>query len=90
MQHSANFNGCKNDNFQMKFFQFFLFFVVAQNMDFVYKLEPLIELTSTHNLCLRAKKKEKEKENNVYPCKPRFHHIKVGCNGGINPTDMFS
>ena len=90
MQHSASFNGCKNDNFQMKFFQFFLFFVVAQNMDFVYTLEPLIELTRTHILCLRAKKKKKKKKIMYTPVNPRFHHIKVGCNGGINPTDMFS
>ena len=32
---------------------------------------------STHNLCFRAKKKE----NNVYPCKPQFYYIKVGCKG---------
>ena len=32
---------------------------------------------STHNLCFRAKKKEK----NVYPCTPQFHYIKVGCKG---------
>ena len=43
-------------------------------------LEPpyrLIEavLTSTHNLCLRAKIRT---EYHVYPCKPQFYRIKVG------------
>ena len=30
-------------------------------------------LTSTHNLCFG--------EKNVYPCKPQFYYIKVGCKG---------
>ena len=33
-------------------------------------------LTSTHNLCFRAKIRK-----NVYPCKPQFYFIKVGCKG---------
>ena len=33
-------------------------------------------LTSTHNQCFEAKKKKK-----VYPCKPQFYYIKVGCKG---------
>ena len=33
-------------------------------------------LTSTHNLCFRAKIRK-----NVYPCKPHFYYIKVGCKG---------
>ena len=33
-------------------------------------------LTSTHNLCFTAKKK-----NNVYPCKPQFYSLKVGFKG---------
>ena len=32
---------------------------------------------STHNLCFRAKKREK----NVYPCKPQFYYIKWGVRG---------
>ena len=31
---------------------------------------------STHNLCFRAKIRK-----NVYPCKPQFYCIKVGCKG---------
>ena len=34
-------------------------------------------LTSTHNLCFKAKKKKK----NVYPCTPQFYYIEVGCKG---------
>ena len=33
-------------------------------------------LTSTHNLCFGAKIRKK-----VYPCKPQFYYIKVGCKG---------
>ena len=33
-------------------------------------------LTSIHNLCFGAKNKKK-----VYPCKPQFYYIKVGCKG---------
>ena len=31
-------------------------------------------LTSTHNLCFKAKIRQNE-----YPCKPKFYDIKVGC-----------
>ena len=48
MQHTAFLNGCN-------FFSYFSLFF-AQNMNCVYTLEP--PLTSTHNLYLRAKKKE--------------------------------
>ena len=33
-------------------------------------------LTSTHNLCFGEKIRKI-----VYPCKPRFYYIKVGCKG---------
>ena len=52
----------------MNFFLIFLIF--AQNID----CEAV--LTSTHNLCFRAKIRK-----NVYPCKPQFYYIKVGCKG---------
>ena len=38
VQYTAIFNGCKNDNFQMKIFDIFLIF--AQNIDCGYTLEP--------------------------------------------------
>ena len=76
MQYTVIFHGCKNVIFQMIFFNIFLIF--AQNIDCGYTLEPPTEvvLTSTHNLCFEAKIKKK-----VYPCKPQFYYIKVGCKG---------
>ena len=76
MQYTAVFHGCKNVNFQMKNYNIFLIF--AQNIDCGYTLEPPHEavLTSTHNLCFRAKIR-----NNEYPCKPQVHYIKVGVRG---------
>ena len=55
MYYTASFHGCKNDNFQMKKYGSFLIF--AKNIDCGYTLEPPHEavLTSTHNLCFRAK-----------------------------------
>ena len=56
VQYTAIFHGCKNDNFQMKYFDIFLIF--AQNIDCGYTLEPPQReavLTSTHNLCFGAK-----------------------------------
>ena len=38
MQYLAIFHGCKNDNFQMKYFDIFLIF--AQNINCGYMLEP--------------------------------------------------
>ena len=72
MQYTAIFHGCKNVHFQMKNYNVFLIF--AQNIDCGYTLEPLM---STHNLCVRAKIRRK----NVYPCKPQFYYITVGCKG---------
>ena len=46
MQYSALFNGCKNDNFQMKNCEIFL--ILAQNLSEAV-------LTSTHNQCFEAK-----------------------------------
>ena len=66
MQYTSIFHGCKNVHFLMKIFKFFLTF--AQNIEAV--------LTSTHNLCFRAKIRK-----NVYPCKPQFYYMKVGCKG---------
>ena len=58
-----------------KMWSFFLTF--AQNIDSRYTLEPPeAVLTSTHDLCFRAKVRK-----NVYPCVPQFYYIKVGCTG---------
>ena len=55
MQYTAIFQGCKNDNFQFYLFDYFHIF--DQNIYCRYSLEPPIEavLTSTHNICFRAK-----------------------------------
>ena len=76
IQYTVIFHGCKNDYFQMKNLDIFLIF--AQNIDYGYTLEPPRRggsneavLTSTHNLCFRAKIRKN--------CKPQFYYIKVGC-----------
>ena len=51
-----------------------VFLIFAQNIDCGYTFEAV--LTSTHNLCFGAKIGK-----NVYPCKPQFYYIKVGCKG---------
>ena len=71
VQYTAIFHGCKNGNFHMKKCEIFLNF--AQNIDRWYTEAVL---TSTHDLCFRAKIRKK-----VYPCKPQFYYIKVGCKG---------
>ena len=54
VQYSAILKNYKKDNFQMKNYDNFLIF--AQNKDRGYTLEPIeAVLTSTHNLCFRAK-----------------------------------
>ena len=74
MQHTAIFNCCKNDNFQMKNFHF----CFAQYMDCVYTLEPP-ERGGSIEYPQSMLKSKKIKKNNVYPCKPRFYYIKEGC-----------
>ena len=51
MQYTAIFNSCKNDNFKLKFFDYFHIF--AQNIYCGYTLEPV--LMSTNNICFKAK-----------------------------------
>ena len=67
VQYTAIFHGCKNGNFHMKKCEIFL--------NFCSKHRSLV-LTSTHDLCFRAIIRQ-----NVYPCKPQFYYIKVGCKG---------
>ena len=67
VQYTAIFHGCKTDNFQMKCFDIFLIF--AQNIDCGYTLEP--PLSTIYVL----------EQKYVYPSKPHFFYIKVGCKG---------
>ena len=66
----------KYENFQIKNSD--IFHISAKNIDCGYSLEPPRRggPTSTHNLFSNRNKK-----NNVYPCKPQFYCIKVGFNG---------
>ena len=56
MQYTAIFHGCKKVNFQMKNYNIFFYFHIAQNID-CENTEAV--LTSTHNLCFRAKIRKK-------------------------------
>ena len=63
MQNAAIFKAVKMDNFHMKSFD--VFFIFALNIDYEYSLEPPqlshfteAVLTSTHNLCFRAKTRQ--------------------------------
>ena len=53
MLYTAIFHGCKNGNLQMKKCDIFPIF--AQNIDRGYSLKTEAVLTSTHDLCFRAK-----------------------------------
>ena len=75
LRYTVN-NLCKNDNFQMKIFDIFLIF--AQNIDCVYTLEPPQRGGSNEYPQSMFWSKTKK---NVYPRKPHFFYIKVGCKG---------
>ena len=77
VQYTAIFHGCKNDNFQMNFFDIFLIF--AQNIDCGYTLEP--PQRGGSNEYPQSIFWSKKKEKYVYPSKPHFFYIKVGCKG---------
>ena len=68
---TAIFHGCKNVHFQMNIFNIFLIF--SQNIDCGYTLES--------NEYPQSMFWSKHKKKNVYPCKPQFCYIKVGCKG---------
>ena len=73
MQYTAIFHGRKNVHFQMTIFNIFLIF--AQNIDCGYTLEP-----PHSNEYPQSMFWSKNKEI-VYPGKPQFYYIKVGCKG---------
>ena len=55
------------------------FHISAQNIDCGYSLEPPRRGGSNeypHSMFL-----SRNKENNIYPCKPQFYYIKVGFKG---------
>ena len=56
-----------------------IFPISAQNIDYGYSLEP--PQRGGSNEYPQSMFLSRNKKNNVYPCKPRFYHIKVGFKG---------
>ena len=67
----------KNEKFQIKSSD--IFPISAQNKDCGYSLEP--PRRGGSNEYPQSMFSSKNKENNVYPCKPQFYYIKVGFKG---------
>ena len=67
----------KNENFQMK--NSGSFHISAQNIDCGYLLEPPRRVGS--NEYPKSMFSSRNKKNNVYPCNPQFHYIRVGFKG---------
>ena len=66
-----------NENFQIKNSD--IFPISAQNIDCGYSLEP--PRRGGSNEYPQSIFSSKNKENNIYPCKPQFYYIKVGFKG---------
>ena len=73
----------KTENFPIKtcfvFFCFVFFHISAQNIDCGYSLEP--PRRGGSNEYPQSMFLSRNKNNNVYPCKPQFYYKKVGFNG---------
>ena len=67
----------KNENFQTKNSD--ICHISAQNIDCGYSLEP--PQRGGSNEYPQSMFLSRNKENNVYPCKPQFYYIKVGIKG---------
>ena len=67
----------KNENFRIKIRIFFL--ISAQNIDCGYSLEP--PWRGCSNEYQQSVFWSRNKNNNVYSCKPQFYYIKVGFKG---------
>ena len=67
----------KNENFQIKTSD--VFHISAQNIDCGCSLEP--PRRGGSNGYPQSMFLSRNKENNVYPCKPQFYYIKVGFKG---------
>ena len=68
-----------------------IFQISAQNIDCGYLLEPPRQGGSNEypQSMFWAENKAENKENNVYPCKPQFYHIKVGFKGSTLYRHVF-
>ena len=67
----------KKENFQIKNSD--ILPISAQNIDCVYSLEP--PRRGGSNEYPQSMFLNRNKKNNVYPCKPQFYYIKVGFEG---------
>ena len=67
----------KMTNFQLKYFD--IFHISAENIDCGYSLEP--PRWGGSNEYPQSMFLSRNYKNNVYPCKPQFYYIKVGCKG---------
>ena len=67
----------KMETFRWKFLIFFL--ISAQNLDCGYSLEP--PRWGGSNEYPQSMFLNRNKKNNIYPCKPQFYYIKVGFKG---------
>ena len=56
-----------------------MFHMAAQNIDYGYSLEPPRQGGS--NEYPQSMFLNRNKENNVFPCKPQFYYIKAGFKG---------
>ena len=70
-------NHRKTENFQTKNSN--IFHISAQNIDCGYSLEP--PRRGGSNEYPQSMFLNRNKKNNVYPCKPQFYYIKVGFKG---------
>ena len=88
IQIYRKFHLLKTENFQTKNFD--IFHISAKNIDCGYSLEPpRIDCAYSLEPPRRGGSNEypqsmfldRNKKNNVYPCKPQFYYIKVGFKG---------
>ena len=75
----------KNENFQIKNSD--IFHISAHNIDYGYLLEP--PWRGSSNEYPQSMFLSRNKKNNVYPCKPQFHYIKVGFKGSTLYRHVF-
>ena len=76
-KYTENFTTKKNENFQIK--NSYIFLISAQKKDCGYSLEP--PRRGGSNEYPQSMLLNRNKKNNVYPCKPQFCYINVGFKG---------
>ena len=76
-KNTENFITKENEKFQIKKSDILQF--SAQNIDCGYALEP--PRRGGSNAYPQSMFLNRNKKNNVYPCKPQFYYIKVGFKG---------